>query len=139
MTYLVENCNCNSIGSLRASCDPNTGSCYCRPAVSGLNCSHCDNEYWAFSRILTHNNTGCTRNYFLDKKWTCLYWKVYFLACGCHPYGSLRKDCLQDTGQCLCHPFAIGRQCDKCIDSSLVLTDHGCVNGIWTQNIRSNR
>ncbi|CAF4740622.1 unnamed protein product, partial [Rotaria sp. Silwood2] len=54
-------CNCNPIGSLRSSCDPQTDSCYCRPAVGGLSCSHCENEYWAFSRILTHNNTACTR------------------------------------------------------------------------------
>ncbi|CAF0927203.1 unnamed protein product [Rotaria sordida] len=104
-----EYCNCNSIGSLRSSCDPNTDSCYCRPAVSGLSCSYCENEYWGFSRILTHNNTGCT-------------------PCGCHPYGSIQKDCLQDTGQCSCHSFTIGRQCDKCIDSSLILTDRGCVS-----------
>ncbi|CAF4879182.1 unnamed protein product [Rotaria sp. Silwood1] len=104
-----EYCSCNSIGSLRLSCDPNTDSCYCRPAVGGISCSHCENEYWAFSRILSHNNTGCT-------------------PCGCHPYGSMRKDCLQDTGQCSCHSFAKGRQCDTCSDSSLVLTDHGCVS-----------
>ncbi len=52
----------------------------------------------------------------------------FILACGCHPYGSIRKDCLQDTGQCLCHSYTTGRQCDKCLDSSLILTDHGCIN-----------
>jgi hypothetical protein len=51
-----------------------------------------------------------------------------FLACGCHPHGSIRKDCLQDTGQCSCHSYTTGHQCDKCIDSSLTLTEHGCVN-----------
>ncbi|CAF3750071.1 unnamed protein product [Adineta steineri] len=104
-----EYCNCHSTGSLQLSCDPITSSCYCRPAVGGSSCSHCENEYWGFSRILTHNNTGCT-------------------PCGCHPYGSTRKDCLQDTGECACHSFATGRQCDKCIDSSLSLTERGCVN-----------
>ncbi|CAF1289873.1 unnamed protein product [Adineta steineri] len=104
-----EYCNCHPTGSLRSSCDPKTGSCYCRPAVDGSHCSYCESEYWAFSRILTHNNTGCT-------------------PCGCHPYGSVRKDCSQDTGQCLCHSYTTGRQCDKCIDLSLTLTDGGCVN-----------
>jgi hypothetical protein len=61
--YFLEYCNCHPTGSLRTSCDPKTSSCYCRPAVSGLSCSYCENEYWAFSRILTHNNTGCTRKY----------------------------------------------------------------------------
>ncbi|CAF3381609.1 unnamed protein product [Rotaria socialis] len=104
-----EYCNCHSTGSLQTSCDPMTNSCYCRPAVGGPNCSHCENEYWGFSRILTHNNTGCT-------------------PCGCHPYGSTRKDCVQDTGECSCQSFATGRQCDKCIDSTLKLTERGCVN-----------
>ncbi|UJR13720.1 hypothetical protein I4U23_000731 [Adineta vaga] len=104
-----ENCNCHPTGSLRTSCDPQTGSCYCRPAVDGPSCYHCEKEYWAFSRISTHNNTGCT-------------------PCGCHPYGSKGKECSQDTGHCSCHSFTMGRQCDKCIDSSLILTDHGCVN-----------
>ncbi|CAF0752008.1 unnamed protein product [Adineta ricciae] len=104
-----EYCHCHSTGSLQSSCDPMTNACYCRPAVGGSSCSHCENEYWGFSRILTHNNTGCT-------------------PCGCHPYGSTRKDCLQDTGECACHSFATGRQCDKCIDSSLTLTERGCIN-----------
>ncbi|CAF1014592.1 unnamed protein product [Adineta ricciae] len=104
-----ENCDCHPTGSLRTSCDPQTGSCYCRSGVDGLTCSHCDNEYWNFVRISTHNNTGC-------------------IPCGCHPYGSQRRDCSQDTGQCSCHSFTTGLQCDKCIDSTLVLTDHGCVN-----------
>ncbi|CAF4244959.1 unnamed protein product [Rotaria sp. Silwood2] len=104
-----EYCKCHPTGSLQSSCDPITSSCYCRPAVGGSSCSHCENEYWGYSRILSHNNTGCT-------------------PCGCHPYGSTRKDCLQDTGECSCHSFATGRQCDKCIDSSLTLTDRGCVN-----------
>ncbi|CAF4806849.1 unnamed protein product [Rotaria sp. Silwood1] len=104
-----EYCKCHLTGSLQSSCDPLTDACYCRPAVGGSSCSHCENEYWGYSRILTHNNTGCT-------------------PCGCHPYGSTRKDCLQDTGECTCHSFAIGRQCDKCKDSSLTLTDRGCVN-----------
>jgi hypothetical protein len=60
-TMFLEYCNCHPIGSLRTSCDSKTSSCYCRPAVSGLSCSHCQTEYWAFSRIFTHNNTGCTR------------------------------------------------------------------------------
>ena len=59
----VEYCSCHPTGSLRTSCDPKTSSCYCRPAVAGTRCSHCENEYWAFSRIVTHNNTGCTRKY----------------------------------------------------------------------------
>ncbi|CAF3324637.1 unnamed protein product [Rotaria sp. Silwood1] len=104
-----EYCKCHLTGSLQSACDPLTDACYCRPAVGGSSCSHCENEYWGYSRILTHNNTGCT-------------------PCGCHPYGSTRKDCLQDTGECTCHSFAIGRQCDKCKDSSLTLTDRGCVN-----------
>jgi len=104
-----EYCNCHPSGSLQSACDPITGACYCRPAVGGSSCSHCENEYWGFSRILSHNNTGCT-------------------PCGCHPYGSTRKDCLQDTGECSCQPFATGRQCDRCLNSSLTLTDRGCVN-----------
>jgi hypothetical protein len=56
------------------------------------------------------------------------------VACGCHPYGSIRKDCLQDTGECSCHSFATGRQCNKCIDASFTLTDRGCVNCSYSEN-----
>ena len=67
LEYFVEYCNCHSTGSLQTSCDPVTSSCYCRPAVGGPSCSHCENEYWGFSRILSHNNTGCTRK-FIQRK-----------------------------------------------------------------------
>lgn len=128
----IEYCNCHPTGSLQSSCDPVTSSCYCRPAVGGSSCSHCENEYWGFSRILTHNNTGCTRTYRSKERRTPISDKVRYdsptIACGCHPYGSTRKDCLQDTGECSCQPFATGRQCDRCTNASLSLTDRGCVN-----------
>ena len=126
----IEYCNCHPTGSLQTSCDPITSSCHCRPAVGGSSCSHCENEYWGFSRILSHNNTGCTRKFFLrlTQSNKTHFLSIISLACGCHPYGSTRKDCLQDTGECTCHSYTTGRQCDKCVDSTLTLTDRGCIN-----------
>lgn len=51
-------------------------------------------------------------------------------ACGCSLLGSVRDDCEQMTGRCVCKPGAIGPKCNKCEDSSKILNPFGCVSGM---------
>lgn len=37
-----------------------------------------------------------------------------FLACNCHPIGSLSKNCNQTSGQCICKPGVTGPTCNRC-------------------------
>jgi hypothetical protein len=37
-----------------------------------------------------------------------------FLACDCHPYGIVDKQCDTITGMCQCKPNIIGQRCDQC-------------------------
>ena len=49
----------------------------------------------------------------------------YFLVCNCSPYGSVRSDCEQMSGRCVCKPGIIGDKCDTCPDGTGV-TSKGC-------------
>lgn len=46
-------------------------------------------------------------------------------ACGCNNQGSVRDDCEQTTGRCVCKTGALGMKCDSCQDG-LVLSSRGC-------------
>lgn len=52
-------------------------------------------------------------------------------ACGCSLLGSVRDDCEQMTGRCVCKPGAIGPKCNKCEDSTKILSPAGCVSGMY--------
>lgn len=41
-------------------------------------------------------------------------------ACDCHHLGSVRPDCEQMTGRCVCRPNVVGLKCDRCQDGQLV-------------------
>ena len=36
------------------------------------------------------------------------------LACDCHPYGIIDKQCDMSTGMCQCKANVIGQRCDQC-------------------------
>jgi hypothetical protein len=38
----------------------------------------------------------------------------FYLACDCHPYGIIDKQCDTTTGMCQCKPNIIGQRCDQC-------------------------
>lgn len=44
----------------------------------------------------------------------------YFSACDCHRLGSIRADCEQMTGRCVCRANVVGLKCDRCHDGQLV-------------------
>ncbi|KOB68636.1 putative agrin [Operophtera brumata] len=73
-------------------CD-DSGQCQCRPGVGGLKCDRCEPGYWGLPRIGV-GHTGC-------------------IPCGCSAFGSVREDCEQMTGRCVCKPGIQGQNCDR--------------------------
>lgn len=70
------------------------------------------------------------------------YLTLYSTACDCNQYGSVRSDCEQVTGNCVCIPSVTGIKCNQCL-SGTNLGPNGCTHGIkpwfllWSQKIES--
>ncbi|XP_025268706.1 agrin isoform X5 [Camponotus floridanus] len=99
-------CNCNRLGSVSDTCNPETGQCECRPGVGGLKCDRCMPGYWGLPKI-SEGHQGC-------------------IPCGCSLFGSVREDCEQMTGRCVCKPDIQGQKCTICNDHNKILTPTGC-------------
>lgn len=56
-------CNCNRLGSVSDTCNPETGQCECRPGVGGLKCDRCMPGYWGLPKI-SEGHQGCIRKIF---------------------------------------------------------------------------
>ncbi|XP_047526387.1 agrin-like isoform X6 [Pieris napi] len=98
-------CGCNRLGSVSDQCD-DSGQCVCRPGVGGLKCDRCEPGYWGLPRIGS-GHTGC-------------------IPCGCSAFGSVREDCEQMTGRCVCRPGVQGQKCTVCADHRRRLGPNGC-------------
>lgn len=101
-------CPCNRLGSSSLACDSSTKQCQCKPGVGGVQCDRCEAGFWGLHKI-SEGKSGC-------------------LPCSCNVNGSLRDDCEQMTGRCVCKPGVQGMKCDEC-PPGLVLTIHGCTDG----------
>ncbi|XP_054266356.1 agrin-like [Macrosteles quadrilineatus] len=101
-------CGCNKIGSYSETCEPNTEQCKCKPGVGGLKCDRCESGYWGLPKI-TSGHQGC-------------------LPCSCSMMGSVREDCEQMTGRCVCKPGVQGHKCDTCTDPTQLLGHNGCIS-----------
>ncbi|XP_053203180.1 agrin-like [Panonychus citri] len=98
-------CNCNRHGSYALTCDPNTNQCHCKSGVGGIQCDRCEPGYWGLHKI-SEGNAGC-------------------IPCSCNMNGSVRDDCEQMTGRCICKHGLQGMKCNVCPKDS-VLTPDGC-------------
>jgi laminin beta 1 len=75
------------MGALNNLCDGVTGGCYCRPNISGRDCSTCSPGFWNFP--------SCQR-------------------CECNGHADT---CEADTGVCInCRDSTAGDHCEKCAD-----------------------
>lgn len=54
---------------------------------------------------------------------------VHFSACECSLFGSVRDDCEQMTGRCVCKPGIQGQKCTVCTGHNKILGPTGCVSG----------
>ena len=52
-------------------------------------------------------------------------------ACGCSMFGSVREDCEQMTGRCVCKSGIQGQKCTLCTNHLEILGPNGCYNGIY--------
>lgn len=104
-------CQCNKVGSIQETCDPITGECQCKPGVGGLKCDRCLPGFWGLSRIVSESQPGC-------------------MLCDCSKFGSVREDCEQMTGRCVCKPNVLGHKCDSCKEGEF-LGPYGCTSGIY--------
>lgn len=102
-------CGCNKLGSFGDTCEPETGQCNCKPGVGGVKCDRCMPGFWGLPKISEGHN-GC-------------------LACECSVLGSVRDDCEQMTGRCVCKPGVQGQKCSVCNGFGKVLGPNGCVSG----------
>uniref|UniRef100_A0A5S6QAB5 Agrin n=1 Tax=Trichuris muris TaxID=70415 RepID=A0A5S6QAB5_TRIMR len=98
-------CLCNRLGSLNEECDRD-GKCHCRKHVVGEQCDQCEPGFWGF-RLNAVSSVGC-------------------IPCNCSSSGSLRTDCEQTSGRCVCKPGVIGLKCDKCLVDSESFGSSGC-------------
>ncbi|GBP15490.1 Agrin [Eumeta japonica] len=101
----ITSCGCNRLGSVSDRCDE-SGQCTCRPGVGGLKCDRCEPGYWGLPRIGS-GHTGC-------------------IPCGCSAFGSVREDCEQMTGRCVCRAGVQGQKCTVCADHRRRLGPNGC-------------
>ncbi|KAL0132239.1 hypothetical protein PUN28_000198 [Cardiocondyla obscurior] len=105
-------CGCNRLGSVSDTCNPETGQCECKPGVGGLKCDRCMPGYWGLPKI-SEGHQGC-------------------IPCGCSLFGSVREDCEQMTGRCVCKPDIQGQKCTICNDHNKILTSTGCYSADMT-------
>uniref|UniRef100_T1JZW6 Agrin n=1 Tax=Tetranychus urticae TaxID=32264 RepID=T1JZW6_TETUR len=102
-----ERCFCNRRGSIGSNCDPITRQCSCKPGIGGLKCNRCEADFWGLH--MAKGQDGC-------------------LPCNCNKFGSVRSDCEQTTGKCVCIPGIKGIKCDIC-PLGTILGLHGCTHG----------
>ncbi|XP_053201782.1 agrin-like [Panonychus citri] len=102
-----ERCFCNRRGSIGSNCDPVTRQCRCKPGIGGLKCNRCEADFWGLH--MAKGQDGC-------------------LPCNCNKFGSVRSDCEQTTGKCVCIPGIKGPKCDICPQGT-ILGLHGCTHG----------
>ena len=119
------------------------GHCDCPPGVGGSQCDRCLPEFWGFKFLLRGDGgsvEGCRRafskdslaKHFLCSSPVCRFDQqfltvpsIFFLACACSRDGSVRPDCDQTTGRCVCKPGISGPKCDVCPDGTKVAPS-GC-------------
>ncbi|XP_026676062.1 agrin-like [Diaphorina citri] len=103
-------CGCNKLGSTEDACIEDTEQCKCKQGVGGLKCDRCEPGYWGLSKISSYapDIDGC-------------------LKCGCSQFGSVREDCEQMTGRCVCKPGVKGSKCNECLDPNKKLGPNGCM------------
>lgn len=100
-----DKCQCNTLGATSLTCDPETQQCRCKKGVGGLRCDRCEASFWGMHQI-NSLNAGCK-------------------PCGCNVFGSVRDDCHQMTGRCLCQPGFTGLKCSICPNGAHV-GSQGC-------------
>ncbi|OQV20149.1 Agrin [Hypsibius exemplaris] len=102
-----EVCKCNKIGAVSTACDEETKQCRCKLGVGGARCDRCQPGFWGLQKTAAVAK-GC-------------------IPCSCSNFGSVRPDCEQMTGRCVCKSGVLGLKCNTC-PAGQVLQPSGCVS-----------
>ncbi|CAF1272511.1 unnamed protein product [Adineta steineri] len=90
-----ESCDCSDSGTIAHlnTCDSTSGQCPCKLTTqnSTVRCDVCADGYYSLAR---NNVFGCE-------------------PCRCSLGGSLHSICDKQTGQCVCRPSIVGRECNQ--------------------------
>ena len=146
-------CHCNKLGSISEECDLVTQECQCRRGVGGPKCDRCLPGFWGLTMAHEDGHRGCKGacsvcvpfESILFPDWNpskngeymhefCI---LMCVACGCSRFGSIREDCEQMTGKCVCKAGVEGHKCDSCGHGEY-LGPYGCTKGkqyTTTQNL----
>ncbi|KAG8443758.1 hypothetical protein GDO86_009077 [Hymenochirus boettgeri] len=141
-------CECDVSGTMTSPqiCDKLTGQCFCKPFVSGQQCSICMPHMYnlSISNLLGCQDCDCdplgtligTMCDPVSGQCKCLphfqgrrcsqcnpgYYlsnnrDVRCVPCSCHHKGAYNETCSNENGQCYCHDLSItGQRCDQCRD-----------------------
>ena len=122
-------CDCDPHGSEENGlCDEYTepelgleaGKCHCKKHVEGRRCDHCKPGFWDLHE---NNPDGCKGKGTLKvrfEKNTCI--EHLYLACSCNQLGTVGNlGCDVHNGECVCKRNVVGRDCNECAVSILLL------------------
>lgn len=122
-------CDCDPHGSEENGlCDEYTepelgleaGKCHCKKHVEGRRCDHCKPGFWDLHE---NNPDGCKGKGTLKVKFeknTCI--EHLYLACSCNQLGTVGNlGCDVHNGECVCKRNVVGRDCNECAVSILLL------------------
>lgn len=107
-------CNGNVVTDVAGNCNTTTGTCSnCDNNTAGNWCERCADDYYG-DAVVAKNCTGEVVRLLLVK-YLCGLLYMCSVACDCDTEGSAAGvPCDPTPGQCPCHPFVLGRQCDVC-------------------------
>lgn len=86
-------------------------------------------RFFKLSQLLKLQISICIFFFFFFKFKKFIYFHHFlFSACGCSMFGSVREDCEQMTGRCVCKSGIQGQKCTICNSVNKVLGPNGCVS-----------
>ncbi|EAT47381.1 AAEL001477-PA [Aedes aegypti] len=115
-------CECHANGSANGVCHKLSGQCVCKLGVEGIKCDQCQEEFFGLSEEFPDGCEGTAESKsrtgrFLRCSNSSANSRIFIVCsgCRCHVEGSANRLCHRQSGQCVCKPNVMGRQCNKCM------------------------
>ncbi|XP_047677137.1 laminin subunit alpha-3 isoform X2 [Tachysurus fulvidraco] len=135
-----QQCLCEQAGTVLGICSA-SGSCLCRPEVTGQRCDRCRPGHHSFPYCYSCQCDGpgvadrscepsgqchCRPNYIGRQCEQCTMGYYAYPTCSpchCSREGSIDGSCDPNTGQCVCNPGVTGNRCDRCFKPDQTFPD----------------
>ncbi|XP_060731068.1 laminin subunit alpha-3 isoform X2 [Tachysurus vachellii] len=135
-----QQCLCEQAGTVLGICSA-SGSCLCRPEVTGQRCDRCRPGHHSFPYCYSCQCDGpgvadrscepsgqchCRPNYVGLQCEQCTMGYYAYPTCSpchCSREGSIDGSCDPNTGQCVCNPGVTGHRCDRCFKPDQTFPD----------------